>query len=847
LNAEGSFELCAETGLVKLLGFPAASTGKAPETQFVSVPYTDPVTGRVGPLATIVKNGDDYFIQTNGLASDMYRVEYTYRNEVDAITTAVKTFRLFAAPIADFTSSNNCIAADIEFFDASTIRPTPFPTVINSWRWDFDDAGELNSNQNPSKRYEDAGEYDVILRVQTAQGCAASTASTDHIIRVGDIPVPNFAWSAICNNDVTKFEDLSTVTVSNISNYEWDFGDGNTLDGAPGSVPGGTNGGSTSGTFANPNHEYAFGSTGEKTVTLIVSTDDGCVNQISKKIFILPYETLTPSPTDAYFQNFNDGPGGWIAEAFENRTGTDESDTSWVWGIPNGDHIINAGNPAWWTGNYESYKNNEHSFVNGPCFNLSDLKRPMISLDYVSDTESADGTVLQYSVDGGLNWHIVGSADAGATEGAEGINWYNASSIFSNPGKQQLGQLGWNGPAKLENGKAVWRNGRFNLDMIPKDERDQVRLRFAFASNDGNATKDSLDGFAFDNVFVGDKKRTVIVEHFTNEGSPIAKAASIELDTLYREQLKGPQRKDESDFFKIQYHVAVPSEDPINQQNEADPAARRFFYNIGQPPATIMDGITGPYAVGDGRYTINLSGNFSQVKDKLIDQRALEDPLFQIRVTPLASDPDVIKATLEFEYIDSLKTLGNPLIFHAALIEGDVNGNWNVVRKLMLNGDGRTENRTWKDGDIYTIDLDYEIDVPITDPSNVYVVAFVQDKTTTRIHQSTIVKLLEDKIGVTPVGVVDDPITAEVRAIHLYPNPASKEFNLSLDNVLTRDYRWELIDQRGVAVSSGDLNHDLRTPQQISVRDLANGVYFLKIASGEKALVYRKVVVLNSH
>ena len=44
---------------------------------------------------------------------------------------------------------------------------------------------------------------------------------------MGDVPLPNFQWSAICNRDFTKFEDLSNPgSISTITGYRWDFGDG---------------------------------------------------------------------------------------------------------------------------------------------------------------------------------------------------------------------------------------------------------------------------------------------------------------------------------------------------------------------------------------------------------------------------------------------------------------------------------------------------------------------------------------------------------------------------------------------------------------------------------------------
>jgi hypothetical protein len=100
---------------------------------------------------------------------------------------------------------------------------------------------------------------------------------------------------------------------------------------------------------------------------------------------------------------------------------------------------------------------------------------------------------------------------------------------------------------------------------------------------------------------------------------------------------------------------------------------------------------------------------------------------------------------------------------------------------------------------------------------------------------------------VPPVAVADNPVFGDIADIKIYPNPASKYLNLALENVLTHNYGYEVIDQRGITVLKGDVNHDLRSPQRIDIKDIANGVYFVKIALADKAIVYRKVVVLNSH
>ena len=60
---------------------------------------------------------------------------------------------------------------------------------------------------------------------------------------------------------------------------------------------------------------------------------------------------------------------------------TFDGPVSWVYNTPNG-QVLNGTNPAWYTGgNGGTYYEDEQSYVNGPCFNLDALERPMIALD----------------------------------------------------------------------------------------------------------------------------------------------------------------------------------------------------------------------------------------------------------------------------------------------------------------------------------------------------------------------------------------------------------------------------------------------------------------------------------
>ena len=785
------------------------------------------------------------------MTSDTYQIKYTYKNAFDAITFKTRDITLFASPVAQFTSSNNCIASDVLFTDQSQLVASPFPTTMQSYLWTFGD-GETSVDQNPAHRYDESDEYFVTLKVTTAQGCSNITAPLANELRVGDVPEAAFDWASICNNDFTEFKDLSDPgDISVITDYVWDFGDGNILSGPKNGVipPGTHHPDSTRNLFDMPHHKYA--ANGTYSVKLTVFTNDGCSADSTREVFILPSPpTITPDASVSYFRDFETDDGGWIPEAFEAKNSTAlnpiKSDTSWIWGIPTGLHINSGSNSqrAWWTGKNpdpeSSYFANENSMVNGPCFDLSLLNRPMISIDYFADSDIADGAVLEYSINGGNDWETVGVAAIGGSR--PGINWYNAIGLFSSPGDQTIG-YGWTGTAATHAGEeGKWKTARYNLDMIPVAERDQVRLRIAFASNDGNPTAGPYNGFAFDNVFVGEKKRTVLVEHFTNTSSTTSIDANEHFDDLYDNQ----SSVRDADFFKIQYHMGVPGADPLNQQNPSDPGARALWYDISLPPYAIMDGIRGNY------FTKVFNGAYNKIDAEEVDRRALQDPAFL--VTALTFEPtaaqDVLSGTVDFEYIDPNNSHSEPVLFQVLLLETDVmvgsDLQRNVVRKLMLQRDGLQVHRPWQNGDTWSIVFDYTIDVPIDDPTKLYVAAFVQDKNTKEILQAAVFKA-PTKVGVPPVGVVDNPATAEVRDISVYPNPASRYVNFYLENPLTNNYNWEIVDQRGITVLDGALNHDLSTPQQVEIRDLANGIYFVRIMLTDKTMVYRKIAILNSH
>jgi len=798
----GQIYICGNSGRHELLGQPDVSQGSNP-TEFTSL-----------TVGLITKIGGKYYLETDGITSGTYQVTFTYTNS-SPTNSLFKNIIINTAPLAKLKVDNACVVDDVPFTNMSGYADANNTgATLNAWKWDFGD-GFQSTKKDTDHIYGAAGSYIVKLIAYTDQQCTDTTTQT---IRIGSPPVVDFEWTKICSGQSTQFEDKTVAGNSPLLTFGWDFGDASTFiqDTLTETIPPGTHGGNTTGTYQNPNH--VFPSFKTYNVSLTVETEDGCLANKVKRVYILDYGT--PTPTASYYENFENGQGTWVKTSAS-------ADTSWVFGKPYGRVIKTAfsGSNTWWTGaNDSTYFAQEKSEVIGPCLNISNLERPMVSLNYWTDSNSGfDGAVLQYSVDGGVTWVAVGN------NLGDGINWYNNTlPIASNPGNQPIGAYGWSGSS------GGWKNARYNLDEIPHSNRSLVVFRVAFASSNTNPAE-KRSGFAFDDVYIGEKKHNVLVEHFTTPTD----FSNQTIDQLYDKQtMPGvAPYKLKSDFEKIQYHLGD------NTDNTNDPEARAFYFgNNGQQlPYTRMDGIIGKY------YNTTFTGDHALITAQQLDRRALEDPLFGIKVDTISAGAGFIKANIKLKYLDTLQILNSPVIVHAAIIEANVDGNMNVVRRLAPEADGIFVTGSWDAGrDTVSVPINYPIDVPISNPNQLYMVAFVEGQSDKVIYQSLKLKLSK-KIGRQIVGLQPEVVTSEISDILIYPNPAKNVVNFQLDDKLIRDYQWEIVDQRGISILAGDLNKNLITPQQVDIASLANAIYFVKIKSKDGLAIYRKIAVFNGN
>ena len=224
--------------------------------------------------------------------------------------------------------------------------------------------------------------------------------------------------------------------------------------------------------------------------------------------------------------------------------------------------LSSEGKSLWITNPKGIYPANTHASLYSPCFDLSRLPRPMLSLEYWSDTEiGLDGVVLQASTDRGKNWQSLGTDTSG-------INWYDTNILLANPGSQPTDrQFGWTGEKKQ------WLRA---AHRIPDSFSSPfTRFRMTFRSSDFiNPTK-QLQGFAFDNFWLGNRNRNVLLEYFPSTENTSSLSDAI-LDSFQK------------DLIPISYFIEENS--PLSQVNSIDPEARALFYSISTPGNVVLGG-----------------------------------------------------------------------------------------------------------------------------------------------------------------------------------------------------------------------------------------------------------------
>lgn len=657
------------------------------------------------------------------------------------------------------------------------------------------------------------GVYKIHYRYTNENGCVNESA-TETVNFVNFKPTIGFGVSRIREGEETFFKGDAAI-ITNLSSAGqvldsvfWEFGgeatisDGNKIDSL---------------------YRHQFSAAGVYDVTYSILTESFCTGQITKKVGIFP--VIEVSDENFYSESFESSSHGWIeSEALELGNAS-----SWSLSTPQGDTIVGAasGVNAWITnagvdasGNpNNSYNKSEDSWIEGPCFYISDLSRPVLSLKIWSDTEDGfDGAVVEYSIGDTTKWNTLGSIE-------EGLEWYNTQGLVGSPGNQSGASFGWSGKLHSD-----WTLAKFPLDEIRVKAGDRpVRFRVAFASTSDNPFGKTFDGFAFDDFTIESRNRVVLLEHFTN----LSSAESRDEDGKLRTFVEGKS----PEVIDIQYHTSFPGADPLNQFNKADPSARALHYAIAEVPRTVMDGIYGVYYKNEPFFRESWGVN-------AYNTRALISAPFNIDITLGDDVSTALEITAEISKNNTAEAIEGNLIVQVAVVERQVtiDGNtyYNVVRRLLPNAAGNRLFGDWQPEDS-RVEQVVQSWNPAVEPgdSEFMIVASIYNEKSKEIYQAAYMSIPASKMPpMAKVTGVDDLLSKE--GIHLFPNPAEKEINILFPAPLSDEYTLTVYDLHGVEVYRGTIGRGAEKTT-LNTEAYSSGVYSIRLNSSTDQVIRRFV------
>lgn len=575
-----------------------------------------------------------------------------------------------------------------------------------------------------------------------------------------------------------------------------------------------------------PDITYQYAANGTYNVTLNVQNQGSCTASINKSLIVSPYYDLA---TD-YFENFNNGAGDWYddqpADVTPNNVWTHENSlTSNFISNPDGFWVTMAAEPY--------YEVSQSAWVYSPCFDFTASQRPMIALDLWRDVlPGIDGAVLEFYNNTSNDWELVGGL-------GDGINWYQSDFILGRPGNQLNSTFpsGWTGRS---NGAE---SARLRLDRF-KGQRD-IRLRIAFATSSqtviDSTSGSGYEGVAFDNVWIGERTRNVLVEHFdhvnyVNSNSLTSPVINGSVYNKIFNSLNG------LDVILIQYQTEEQTlgTDPLFSTNPADLSSRQYQYSA-QPNNIFVDGRT----IGDG-----LSESLDQSD---LDYDMLQFPDFDIQIaTPVTIVNGVLTTSATVEALVA-KDSSTTYTTRVAVIQDSftyVNNSHmlSVFRKMLPNNGGIRKTDGWQLGEQQMITQSLTLStlgqqVPVNE-TQLEVIVFLQDANDNirEVFQANTTQDLNRYTGTTQL---EDDLATEIFDLNVYPNPSSDLFNVEFDKALAGEYNWRLVDVTGRVLQTGATSTGTKK-FTIDAEALVDGAYFFIINSDDnRAYAQRKLIVIK--
>lgn len=660
-------------------------------------------------------------------------------------------------------------------------------TEGTAWTWDFGDPGSGDENESslehPSHFYSAPGHRSITLTATTGDGCTA-THTVESLI--DSKPVADFTWVSDCLGPESGIRFINRTDYGSASpdTVLWRFYDtGGALLEETGMASG------------TDTLTHVFSAPGTYRVDLYTTGSGGCRGELSRQVNLRSTFRLD---RDGYLETFNGSEGGWTVHS-------DGQTDSWTRGIPDfSGYQPEPGNEAWYTQLPSTEGYLEHSWVTSPCFDFSEMERPVIRMKIMRSFNPAlSGAVIQYKHGPDQEWKTLG-------ENTQGIGWYNASELLLEPGGSRQG---W-GMEHFEPDRG-WVTAMHDLDDLAGHPNVLFRIAIATAGREAMGNQ----GFAFDDVRIAERSKLTVMEHFTDYSDAGSREADRIVGRLGKEMKK--------DVIDLHYHLSDHGLDPMNAMNPGPPSARAFHYGVSQVPYSVLDG-----GAGTGmRFTLeDLQADAPGDRVRLA---TLEEPAFELGLEVewgnegLESRTSVTCVTDQYDsYVQLYLVVFETAVTTYTTSGGDIAFR-NVVLDMLPDPSGILLGDRWRNGKNVLQTESWTYLPHVEDREELAVAAFLQDRTSGQILQAAV--QYRDPAVNLPEG------EAKTHLLKVYPNPAGPLAHISLGNGIPAPSRLLIVDMGGKTV----LDRELPAGTEVVLLDLQmldRGAYLIRW-TGERALL----------
>lgn len=311
--------------------FDASTIADGSQVSLYGWTFGDPASGIKN--TAVVKDPVHYYTRT-GPFSIYLKVTSAAGCEDD--TTAVLS-KVYPQAISGFAvKAENCFADTTRFTSSSNGNGN----TITNWSWDYGDGSGIASVQNPLHVYTTPGIKTVKHWITTDKGCTSDT--TIKTVTVNALPTANFNTTGpFCIGRNISFADVSLANAGNLAGWQWNLGDGTALN------------------LNNANSfTHGYSVTGTFQVSLVVSTDKGCISSPVKKSIV-----INPKPVAGFIV-----PEVCLSDTYALFNDTSRvssgSITNWQW---------NFGDPASLAQNVSAVQSPQHSYTATGAYTVSQI------------------------------------------------------------------------------------------------------------------------------------------------------------------------------------------------------------------------------------------------------------------------------------------------------------------------------------------------------------------------------------------------------------------------------------------------------------------------------------------